>query len=531
MGTSQLTLTRRDAVVLLGAGTALVPTGLAAQTADAPPAPPPGPAAFDHGVIIERARKLAAAPFDALKAELPKALAEMSFDAYRDIRFRREKAFFGKSSSGFRMELFHLGFLYKDPVIVNLVREGVPAPIPYDASLFDFGQTKLSQRLSIDTGFAGFRLLYPLNRPTVMDELGVFLGASYFRVLGAGQHYGISARGLALGTGEPEPEEFPLFREFWVEEPKADATSLVVHALLDSPSIAGAYRMVLTPGDETTVDVGSTLFPRTDVKKLGVAPLTSMYFYGENDRRHYRGYRPEVHDSDGLLVKAASGQAIWRPLMNPERLQKTAFGDGNLRGFGLLQRDRLFEHYQDLEVRYDLRPSYMIEPSGDWGPGRAELVEIPTDNETADNIVAYWVPDAPAAAGSTLRYSYRIRALKLAERVSPQARAIHTFVAEARASGDPNPGPDHVRRFIVDFAGGDLDYWLDDPTKVVTETGASLGKINAAFVMPNREIGGFRLFLDHELTEPGTSAEIRGVLKAGGKTLTETWVFQWTRPA
>jgi len=530
-GHTQLTLTRRDAVVLLGAGAALVPAGLAAQPADAPPPPAPGPVAFDHGVVIDWARKLASAPFEARTAELPKALAEMSFDAYRDIRFRREKAFFGKSPSGFRMELFHLGFLYKDPVTVNLVREGVPAPIPYDASLFDFGQTKLSQRLSIDTGFAGLRLLYPLNRPTVMDELGVFLGASYFRVLGAGQHYGISARGLALGTGEPEPEEFPTFREFWVEEPRPDATALVVHALLDSPSITGAYRMVLTPGDETTVDVGSTLFPRTDVKKLGVAPLTSMYFYGENDRRHYRGYRPEVHDSDGLLVKTGSGQAIWRPLMNPERLQKTSFGDGNLRGFGLLQRDRLFEHYQDLEVRYDLRPSYMIEPNGDWGPGRAELLELPTDNETADNIVAYWVPDAPATAGSTLRYSYRIRALKLAERVSPQARAIHTFVAEARASGDPSPGPDHVRRFIVDFSGGDLDYWLDDPTKVVTETGASLGKINAAFVMPNREIGGFRLFLDHEIPEPGASAEIRGVLKAGGKTLTETWVFQWTRPA
>jgi glucans biosynthesis protein len=514
-------LSRRDAVALLGAGGAAAFSPHSAYAQERP--------RFDHGAVIERARQLAAGAYEPRRPPLPPAIEDLSFDAYRDIRFRRDKAFFGNSRAGFRMELFHLGFLYKTPVVVNLIRDGVPVPIPYDASLFDFGANKLNVRLPIDFGFAGLRLLYPLNKPTVTDELAVFLGASYFRFLGAGQHYGLSARGIALGTGEPEPEEFPDFREFWVEEPQAGSNSILVHALLDGPSLSGAYRIVINPGEETTFEIGSTLFPRHDIAKLGVAPLTSMFFYGENDRRHYRGFRPEVHDSDGLLVHDGDGEWTWRPLQNPERLRKSVLPEPAVRGFGLLQRDRLFEHYQDLEVRYDLRPSYWIEPTSDWGPGRVELVEIPTDNETFDNVVAYWVPDAPQQAGSMLRYSYRIRALKLAERLTPKARALHTFVTEARASGDPSEGPPSIRRFIVDFAGGDLPYWLDDPAKVVTDTSASAGKINAAYVVPNREIGGFRLFLDHEIEQPNGEATLRGVLKVGDRTLTETWTFPWAR--
>ncbi|MET0314314.1 MAG: glucan biosynthesis protein G [Hansschlegelia sp.] len=515
-------ITRRGAVAFLGAGAggALAPNFAFGQQP---------PAVFDHGVVIERARQLSLRPYEEPRSDVPDVLNKLDFDAYRAIRFKREKAFLGAAKSDFRLELFHLGGLYKLPVIVNLVRQGVSAPIPYDVSLFAFGETKLKGRLPIDFGFAGMRLLYPLNHPTVMDELAVFLGASYFRFLGAGQHYGISARGVAIGTGEQEPEEFPVFREFWVEEPTAGATSLVIHALLDGPSLAGSYRMVITPGEETTVAVGSTLFPRRDIPKLGVAPLTSMFFYGENDRRQYRGFRPEIHDSDGLLIETGAGEWTWRPLINPETLKKTSFADPSVRGFGLLQRDRIFEDYQDLEVRYDLRPSYWIDPQGDWGPGRVELVEIPTDNETFDNIVAYWVPDAKPAAGTELRFSYGLRAQRLAERITPKAHALHTFVTEARASGDPNPARADVRRFIVDFAGGELAYWLDDPKRVVSDTGATTGNINAAYVVPNPEIQGFRLFLDHQIDQPDTEAVLRAVLKVGDRIVTETWVFPWTR--
>jgi glucans biosynthesis protein len=396
-------LTRRDTMALIGAG-ALAPTLVQAQEAT-------GPKVFDHGVVIERARQLSLQPYKAPEIKLPEALDKLSFDDFRAVRFKRDRAYFGGSKSGFRMELFHRGFLYKNPVTVNLVREGVPAPVPYDPSFFDFGPTKLpTTRMPIDFGFAGVRILFPLNKPSVMDELAVFLGASYFRFLGAGQHYGISARGISVNTGEPTPEEFPDFREFWVEEPQAGATEMVVHALLDGPSLTGAYRMVIRPGEETTVAVGSTLFPRVDLPKLGVAPLTSMFFYGENDREHYRGFRPEVHDSDGLLIRTSVGEWTWRPLLNPKTLRKSVYPEPAVQAFGLLQRDRLFEHYQDLEVRYDLRPSYWIEREGDWGPGRVELVEIPTDNETFDNVVSYWTPDV--APGPVRRRATPIRSAR-----------------------------------------------------------------------------------------------------------------------
>ena len=538
-------LTRRDAVTLIGAGGAFAPAFAVAQDAPrpgdaSPPIPQPAPSrlaqetgriVFDHGAVMERARQLALSAYDPPRSPLPAALDQLSFDAFRAIRFKRDKAFFANTNSGFKLELFHRGFLYKFPVVVNLVRQGVPQPIPYDPSLFDFGGTKAEGRPPIDFGFAGIRLLYPVNKPNVTDELAVFLGASYFRFLGAGQHYGISARGIAIGTGEQAPEEFPDFREFWIEEPAANAANIIVHALLDGPSLTGAYRIVITPGEETTVAVGSTLFPRADIPKIGIAPLTTMFFYGENDRAQYRGFRPEVHDSDGLLIKTTSDEWTWRPLVNPRTLLKTPFPEAAVKGFGLLQRDRLFEHYQDLEVRYDLRPSYWVEPLGEWGPGRVALVEIPTDNETFDNVVSYWTPDVAPKAGDTLRFSYLVRSLKLAERLTPKARALHTFVTEARASGDPKAGPPNVRRFIVDFAGGDLGYWLDEPKRVVTDTSTTAGRIDAAYVVPNRETGGFRLFLDHALHAPDSDAQLRAVLKVGDKTLTETWVFPWRQGA
>lgn len=485
---------------------------------------------FEHGVVIERARQLATQPYARPGPDLPQEFDRLSFDDYRQIQFKRDRAFFQQTKSSYRLELFHRGFLFKTPVVVNLVRDGVPSPIPYDPSLFNFGDTKPAGRMPVDFGFAGIRILYPLNRPSKMDELAVFVGASYFRVLGAGQQYGISARGIAIGTGDEKPEEFPDFREFWVEEPVANSTEFVVHALLDGPSLTGAFRMAITPGEETTVAVGSTLFPRVDIPKLGVAPLTSMFFYGENDRAQYRGFRPEVHDSDGLLIRTSTGEWTWRPLMNPAQLKKTSFPEQNVRGYGLLQRDRMFEHYQDLEVRYDLRPSYWVEPQGEWGPGRVELVEIASEAETFDNIGAFWVPETPPKAGETLRRNYVVRTLKLAEKLTPKARAIHTFVTEAQASGGANRGPENIRRFIVDFAGGDLAYWLDQPNRVVTETSATTGKINAAYVVPNLETKGFRLFLDHELEQPGEEAQLRGVLKVGDAILTETWTFMWKRP-
>ncbi|HEX5867793.1 MAG TPA: glucan biosynthesis protein G, partial [Beijerinckiaceae bacterium] len=394
-------------------------------------APPPNPFRFED--VVRRARDLAAVPYDAAVPPLPPPLAQLDFDAYRDIRFRPDRALLGGAGGPFRMHLFHLGFLFQRPVTVNVIRDGVPTPVPYQPQLFDYGRTKIERPLPINVGFAGFRLHYPLNDPRVFDELIAFLGSSYFRFLSRGQRYGLSARALAIGV-DGETEEFPFLREFWVEAAPAGAERAVIYALLDSASVTGAYRFEVYPGAETTLDVAATLFPRRSIAAVGLAPLTSMFYEGENDRRGADDFRPELHDSDGLLLHTGSGEWIWRPLHNPAKKWISAFVDNNPRGFGLVQRDRTFENYQDLEAHYHQRPGYWVEPTGQWGEGFVKLVEIPTGNETHDNVVAYWQPKQPYEPGQEIAFSYRMRSLLGADGMHPGGKVVNTFQTPARAS-------------------------------------------------------------------------------------------------
>ena len=301
--------------------------------------------------------------------------------------------------------------------------EGRASRLLYSPDLFDYGsRVQIDRPLPADTGFAGFRLHYPLNNPHVYDEVISFLGASYFRFLGRDQHYGLSARGLCVEAGT-DKESFPFFREFWLDVSKPRFGCAVIYALLDGEAATGAFRFDLTPGQETTIDVQGTLFPRHAGVKFGLAPLTSMFLTGENDRRISDGFRAELHDLDGVLMHTDAGEWIWRPLANPSGARTTSFTDQNCRGFGLIQRDRAFESYQDLELAYEGRPSYYVEPKGDWGQGRVELVELSTEDETNDNIVVSWTPATPPPPLEPFRYSYRITACLDLDRLSPNGRA------------------------------------------------------------------------------------------------------------
>jgi periplasmic glucans biosynthesis protein len=485
---------------------------------------------FGFADVERRARDLAKVPYDARVPALPAPIAKLDYDAWRDIRFKPDKAFLG-AGSPFRLQLFHVGFLYPRPVTVNLVRGGVVTPIPYQSSLFDMGRTKLDKALPVDLGFAGLRIHAPLNRPNLLDELIVFLGASYYRFLGRDQLYGLSARGLAVNVeGQGGPEEFPVFREFWVGVPEAEAEALVIHALLDGPSLTGAFRFTVTPGDETSVAVKTTLIPRVDLATVGLAPLTSMFFIGENDRRHADGYRAELHDSDGLQIAAGSGEWLWRPLHNPRDRRISSFGDRDPKGFGLMQRDRRFETYQDLEASYDRRPGYFVEPDGAWGEGAVMLMELPTDTETNDNIVACWRPAQPYPAGVPVSLDYRVRAVG-GRALHPGARVVNTFsvapVASGAAKAEEAKGG-LARRFLVDFAGGELAYYLPDPAKVEIVAGTSAGRITATSITPNPHTQGLRAAIDVMLEAPGQSTDLRVFLRAGGRTLSETWVYPWT---
>jgi glucans biosynthesis protein len=422
--------------------------------------------------------------------------------------------------------LFHLGHLYKRPVVINVLRDGIPAPIPYASNLFDYGRNKVVGGLPINLGFAGFRLHFPLNAPHLFDEVIAFLGASYFRFLGRGQRYGLSARGLGLGLGAKTNEEFPFFREFWIETPDPNAERIVVYALLDGESVTGAFRFEIVPSLETTVDVNVTLFARRTIVSLDMAPLSSMFFTGKNDHRLIDDFRSELHDSDGLLMHTGAGEWIWRPLSNPVAPAVSTFLDNNPRGYGLVQRDRTFEHYQDLDLAYELRPSYWVEPHEGWGEGAVQLVELPTDNETNDNIVASWRPKQELAAGASTAYGYRLTALTNDARLTPGARAVNTFRASPRALGAPEPAPPAATRFLIDFSGGDLGYYLSDPTMVEIVATTSTGRILRTFLSPNAHVRGFRAGVDVAI-DPGQSADVRVFLRAGQKALTETWTFPW----
>ncbi len=496
------------------------------------PPPPPQNAApqprFGFEDVQRRAREIASVPYEPI-APLPEALARLDYDSWRDIRFRPDRALLAQNGSPFRMQMFHPGFLFTRPVTVNVVRDGVPMPVPYAANLFDYGKVKFDKPLPVNLGFAGFRLHYPLNDPRVYDELISFIGASYFRVLGRGQRYGLSARGLSIGAGTAA-EEFPVFREFWIEAPTAGAERIVIHTLLDSPVVTGAYRFTIYPDLDTVMEVAATLYPRAPIEKLGLAPLTSMFFTGENDRRFFDDFRSELHDSDGLMIHSGSGEWIWRPLRNPKQQAVSSFVERGIRGFGLMQRDRTFEHYQDLDLNYELRPSYWVEPQGDWGEGVVELIEMPTTDETNDNIVALWAPKTPLEPGKEFSFGYKLISMLDSGDLHPGGRVVNTYQAKPKALGSGEPVTDGSRRFIIDFAGGDLDYYLKQPEKVEIVPSIAYGRIDRAFIVPNRKTEGFRAFVD-VVVEPGQLAEMRAFLKSGGKTLTETWSYPWRSEA
>jgi periplasmic glucans biosynthesis protein len=488
------------------------------------------PAAGDHAPLIEgepfglehvreRARSLAAEKFNDPGNTLPQALRELGYAEYQAIRYRPDHALWPADEDIlFQVEFFHLGAYYRRPVRVNVIDGGAVLEVQYGKELFDFGAAGLAADLPEDLGFAGFRLRYPLHRADVHDEIAAFLGGSYFRILGRHQRYGLSARGLAIDTALPSGEEFPYFREFWLEKPVAGATGLTFYALLDSLSTTGAYRFVLNPGAVTRLDVTATLYPRRDIQRLGIAPLTSMFWYGENTTRPVDDFRPEVHDSDGLAVHNGNHEWLWRPLDNHRRLQISSFVDPGPRGFGLFQRDREFANYQDLTAMFHARPSYWVEPVGEWGRGVVQLVEIPTESEFNDNIIAYWLSATPIVAGQPIDVAYRLSAHLETPDKPPLGRTEATRMGPGAAAGS--------RRFVLDFIGGGLEELRSDaPVELVVS--ATSGEIAFKATQRNPAVGGWRASFDFLPASKGPT-DLRCFLRLDGRRITETWLYLWT---
>jgi periplasmic glucans biosynthesis protein len=499
---------------LLGAGLPRLAAPAFAQDA-------PAPAPFTFDAVVARAREAAALPYRRPLMKLSEPFADLQYDQFRAIRFREDKRLFADGRS-FQLDLMPPGFSFQDAIEIYVVSGGAVERIPFSTDLFefqpeyfDFPDGRAPTDLAEDLGFSGVRIRHPINRPGLWDEFAVFQGASYFRAVAHGTIYGLSARGLAIGTGSPEPEEFPIFTALWIHAPQPGDGVLRLSALLDSDSIAGAFDFAIEPGIETVMQIRSVLFPRRDIAAVGIAPLTSMYYFGPDRRGNIDDFRNAVHDSDGLRIVNGSGERLWRPLRNPGQVEASAFADENPQSFGLIQRARTFADFEDGEAHYEKRPSAWVEPGEGWGRGAVMLVELPSADEFTDNIVAFWRPEAPLTAGGEHAFDYR-----LTWGMEPEEEVPLAEVASTRSGLSILDARERV--FVVDYRLGMIPFDSVTPRIV-----ASAGEVKGLTVtlLPD---GGTARVAFHFVAGEQTSAEFRLWLDAEGTRASEIWLYRWS---
>ena len=476
--------------------------------------------AFSFADVVQMAQNVSSETYKQSNASLPKELDEMNYDTYRSIRYLREKGPWYQQNLPFEIQFFHLGSLFKRPVHIYEIDNQEVHPFLYDSLAFLQSDHPISPFQNL--GYAGFRLHYPLNTKNYLDELISFLGASYFRALGVDQKYGASARGLAIDTGLLSGEEFPEFTTFWIQKPKASDKEVQIFALLDSPRITGAYAFTIKPGQTTRIDVKMILFPREPIEKIGIAPLTSMYLFGENTKNRFFDYRMEVHDSDGLLIHNGRGEWLWRPLDNNPKMRISSFEDENVQGFGLFQRDRDATHYMDFEAFYEDRPTIWVQPLKPFGPGIVQLIEIPSDKEIHDNVVAMFLPKKPLEPGRGYEYEYQLKWMKNKNPIAAGlGEVIATYVGQGGISGAED---DQWIKFAIDFKGKTLNK-IKEIDQLTPDVSAQNGRIRNVVLSHNPLTKGYRLTFDFQAKE--NIAEIRAVLKKGKWNQTEVWTYQW----
>ena len=504
----------------LGAGAGGVAGTPSAAAEMAPPEPPRSfalgdPAPFDPSMVTEAARSLSKRPFKSLGADIPGMFRDLSYEQYATIRERPGTAIWAAENTGFSIAPLHRGFIFSSPMEISLVYDASARRVIYDQALFDFGQLAAPSNIG-DLGFSGFRVL--AQGQGGFSERAIFQGASFFRALAPGQTFGTMARAMSIKTADPRGEEFPAFRSVWIERPTLAAGALVIHALIDSESVTGAYRFTLRPGDATIIDTECTLFARVAVDSLGLATMSATHLSGPLDERRDDDLRPSVSEATGLQMLTGKGEWLWRPVANRNTLQISTFVDESPRGFGFLQRDRNFDHYQDDDQHYETRPSLWIEPIGDWSAGGVQLVEIPSVSEANDNIISFWKPKQPLAAGSETFFAYRQFWCWNPPEQPPLA--IATQSRSGRGSSSKR------RRFVVEFAG-DILSAPENSEALKANLSAAPGSIVAVRTFTSTDKKTCRVLFE---IDPGneTYCEMRLVLEAGGKPMSETWLNRWT---
>jgi glucans biosynthesis protein len=485
---------------------------------------------FTFKQVVAKAQQLVQEPYNAKAGLVPDFLLNIKYDAWRDIRFRPAKSLWHNENLLFTAQFFHPGMYFPRAITINVVDPSGVKPVPFSTDLFMYEKSAapLRKKVPSQLGFAGFRLHYPINTPDYCDEVIVFLGASYFRAVAQNSNYGLSARGISINSVSPVPEEFPHFKEYWLVKPVPGDKQITLYALLDGESVTGAYQFIVQPGKETLVDVKSTIFLRKKVERLGIAPMTSMFFYGENtNTRPANDFRPEIHDSDGLQIALRSGEWLWRPLKNPAATTNNWFSTTNPTGFGLINRDLDFDHYQDLEARYEKRPSIWISPKGSWGEGWVVLLQLPSRLEFDDNMNALWVPAHPAEPKQPMSFDYTMTWHYPGAGRPPAGQVVATRTADGKTK--------FSQKYVIDFAGGDLESIPGDKHLTAVVSVDPRAKLVEQQLEKNIITKGWRLVFEISLenealmqkvlqgTEP--AIELRAFLKDSEKVLTETWSY------
>ncbi len=497
----------------------------AAPSAPPPPVAPPvaspdvllaPPVPFAPGFVTDQARALSKKPFKAPAADLPDPFRGLTFDQYAAIHARPEARVWATEAIGFAIEPLHRGFLYSSPVELNLVAAGQSFRLVYDPKLFDLGALRPPAKMG-DIGFSGFRALVP-QEGGGLREIASFQGANFFRALAPGQVPGLVSRALAVRLADPKGEDVPVFRSIWIEKPSLVSSALVIHAVIDSETIVGAFRFTVHPGEATIIDTECTLFARVALDNFGLGPISATHLLGFMDHRRFDDLRPNVGEVCGLQMYTGAGEWLWRPVTNRETLQISTFIDDKPRGFGFLLRDRAFQDYDDEDQHWEKRPSLWIEPLGEWGQGGVQLIEIPTESEGNDNILCFWRPKQPLAAGSETAFAYRQFWCWNPPERPDLARAVTS--RSGRGSSAKR------RRFFVEFQGDGLA----DPARAAglkpTVT-ATNGAVSGVRGFPGRDAKTYSVVFE---LEPGAdqSSELRLLLEAQGKPASETWLYRWT---
>jgi glucans biosynthesis protein len=470
---------------------------------------------FNMTNVEAKAKTLVNSTYDARPQPIPAFLKDLSPEQYAQIQ--DDSPLWRGDNLPFQAQFYLPGPWFHRPVVIRSVVDGVVQPIPFTLKHFSFGDLNVPKDMPRKLGYAGFRLLAPLNTPPHYNEFISFLGATYFRAVGKDAIYGTSARGLGIDTAQPSGEIFPYFKKFWLVQPKKGATRMVVYALMDSPVATGAYRFTIQQGDSSTVHVDATIYLRKPVKVLELAPLTSMYWHGHGRGVSAGDWHPAQHDSSDLVMADGNGEWTTRPINNPLHIQTTTYDMDHPEGFGLIQEDRQFSAYEGIETNYQQRPSVWVQPDGDWGKGQVRLVELPTNNRNLDNIVAFWVPEHVPALKKPLHFAYTVRFFLNNHDLIPLAHPVGTYLG----NDIKVPG---ARTVVIDFAGGALTNLPGTVPMQVHLNAADNAKVLSQKLEWNKEDHVWRVLAVIQ-PQPDSPSNVRCFLTLDNHVISNTWTY------